>query len=54
MIPGCKKKITISRIQSALCHVMCDYCNFEHDKCIANRKDLFFRFITDNLKPVKN
>ena len=53
MVPGYKNKLTIRRLHTAICHVMCDYCIFDCDKCLANRKNLLLKFITDNFKPIK-
>ncbi len=52
-IPG-YRKIPVSRLRSAVCRVMCDYCNFKCARCLARNKESLFRYITDNLKPIEN
>jgi hypothetical protein len=49
MVPG-YKNITAKRIQSAICHVMCDFCNFDCNNCLAKKKELLLKFITENIK----
>ena len=50
MIPGYRYPLRISRIQSAICHVMCDYCTFECKKCLAKDKEMLRTFVEENVQ----
>ncbi len=49
------RKVPLSRVMSAVCHVMCDYCNFKCERCIAWRKnkEMFGEFVDQEMMVVK-
>lgn len=50
LIPG-YRRIPLSRVMSAVCHVMCDYCNFQCERCIAwgKNKEVFGEYVNEEL-----